>query len=123
MNKVSRRRGWSLFLCLLLVVSMFSGLPAKAEGAGFEDFDVFSLVQEGYTGGSPAIEKTPDYIYTYDFSDNDGFNSKGIRHAGVALLPDAITGDFEITAVIEPLAWHRTGTAATTTRISPQPPV
>ncbi len=113
MDRVNRwkRRG-SLLLALLLVVSLFSGIRLKAEEAGFEDFDVFTLVQEGFTGGHPAVEKTQDCIYTYDFSDNDGFNSKGIRHAGVALLPDAFTGDFEISAVIEPLAWHRIGTGA-----------
>lgn len=107
-----RRRSMGALLALCLVfTALWPGL-AFAQGTLIADWTLKSIVSGQNPGGSPAFEKTADAIYTYDFSDNDGFNSKGIRHCGALLLPGEITGDFEICATVEPLRWYRNGTGA-----------
>jgi hypothetical protein len=63
-------------------------------------------------GGNPAFEKTADAIYTYDFSDNDGFNSKGIRHCGALCCGRKLPAILRSARRFEPLRWYRKGTGA-----------
>jgi len=99
---------------LTLVCMLVSLMPLTALAAPvtYADLAAYEIVTGSNPGGNPKTEKTADAIYTYDFSNNDGFNSKGMRHSGLLLLPTPVTGDFEISATVDPIVWYRKKTGA-----------
>lgn len=71
-----------------------------------------SVIGAGYTLSNPAVEMRDGMLYCYDYSETDGFNSKGIRHASMFILPEAVSGSFTITAVMRPAHFYKQGTGS-----------
>ncbi len=71
-----------------------------------------SVIGSGYALSNPAVEMRDGTLYCYDYSETDGFNSKGIRHASMFILPEAVSGSFTITAVMRPTHFYKQGTGS-----------